>query len=133
MIKWEKCPRNQWKTFVIHFNPQKIPLFWTKKVVTFLAHWSAHSCNHPTLWNEFCNLQKNIMVYNIIKWNQWTLLNIDVNIVYPKINRWSQLYHSIHSFWCIIKKITIETTKTIIFKDSKKYLHDIKYIFIFLI
>jgi len=33
ILNGKKCPRNQRKTFLIHFNPQKIPLFSTLKMV----------------------------------------------------------------------------------------------------
>jgi len=45
-----------------------------QKIVFFLV----------VLWNEFCSLQKGeCMLYKLIKCIQWTLLNIDVNILYP--------------------------------------------------
>jgi hypothetical protein len=42
--------QGQWKNFVIHFNPQKKPLFWILKVVIFGGPL-VHSFLHPIAKN----------------------------------------------------------------------------------
>jgi hypothetical protein len=35
------------------------------------------------VFSPYCNLQNPHLVYNLIKCTQWTLLNINVSIIYP--------------------------------------------------
>lgn len=48
----------------------KKPTKWPQKIIFLIA-----------IWNEFCNLQK-IDGYNLIKFIQWTFLNINISIIY---------------------------------------------------
>jgi hypothetical protein len=46
--KMEKMPKQPLETFVIHFNPQKTPLFWSLKNGNFfVGYWSTRSCTRP--------------------------------------------------------------------------------------
>jgi hypothetical protein len=41
-------PKQPLETFVIHFNPQKIPLFWSlKNGIFFVGYWSTHFTPTP--------------------------------------------------------------------------------------
>jgi hypothetical protein len=55
---------------------------------------------------ESFKLQKIYMVYNLIKCVQWTLLNINVNIVYP-LKFWNQLHYLI-LFFLEIKNYSLD-------------------------